>query len=61
MRQAIEQGCRQLLVAGEDGHPFGKRQIRRHDSRPAPVPIGDEIEGQLAADAVKRDKFRARR
>ena len=53
MGQPIQQGRRELLVAGKDRDPFGKREIRRHDGGPALVPIGDQIEEQLAADAVE--------
>jgi hypothetical protein len=56
MGQAIEERGGQLLVAGEDGDPFGKREIGRDDGRASLVPIGDQIEEQLAADAVERDK-----
>ena len=56
MRQPVEQRGRQLLVAGKDGHPFGKGQVGRDDGRASLVPIGDQIEEQLAADAVERDK-----
>ena len=56
MRQAIKQRGRQLLVAGKDGDPFGKREIGGHDGRPSFVPIGDQIEEQLAADPVEWDK-----
>ena len=56
MRQSIEERGGELLVPGEDGNPFGKREIGRDDRRSALVPIGDQIEEQLAADAVERDK-----
>ena len=49
----FEQRRGQLLVAGEDGDPFGEGQIRRDHGRPALVAIGDQIEEQLAADAVE--------
>ena len=53
MRQAIEQRGRELLVAGEDRDPFGEGEIRRDDGGPSLVAIGDQIEEQLAADAVE--------
>ena len=54
MREPIEQRGRQLLVAGEDRHPFGKREIGRDDCGPSFIPIRDQIEEQFAADPVKR-------
>jgi len=54
MRESIEQRRRQLFVAGKHGDPFGERQIRGDDRRPTFVPIGDQIEEQLAAGAVER-------
>jgi hypothetical protein len=51
--EPIEQRGRQLLVAGEDGHPFGKGEIGRDHGRPSLIPVGDQIEEQLAADAVE--------
>ena len=48
MSQAIEERGGQLLVAGEDGDPFGKREIGRDDGRPSLVAIGDQIEEELA-------------
>ena len=54
MRQAIEPRRRQLLVAGKHGDPFGECKIRRHDRGPSFVAIGDQIEEQLTADALKR-------
>ena len=56
MGQPVEERGGQLLVAGEDGHPFGKREIGRDDRRPSLVAISDQIEKQLAAHAVERDK-----
>ena len=56
MRQPIEERRRQLLVAGKHGHPFGKREIGGDDGRASLVPIGEEIEEQLAADAIERHK-----
>ena len=56
MREPVEQRRRQLLVAGEHGHPLGKREIGRDDRRASLVPIGDQIEQQLAADPVERDE-----
>ena len=56
MGEAIEQRRRELLIARKHGHPFGKRQIGADDGRPSRVPIGDQIEEQLAADPVERDK-----
>jgi len=56
MGQAVEECGGQFLVASEDRDPFRKREIRRDDGRPAVVPIGDEIEEQLAADGSKGTK-----
>ena len=53
MGEPIEQRRRELFVAGKHRDPFRKREIRRHDRGPSLVPIGDQIEEQLAADAVK--------
>ena len=56
MRQAVEERGRELLVASEDGDPFRKFEVRRHDGGTAFVPVGDQIEEQLAADAIERDE-----
>ena len=56
MRQAIAQRRRELLIACKHGDPFGKCEIGGDDGRPSLVPIGDQIEEQLAADTVERDK-----
>ena len=56
MGEAVEQGRREFFVAGEQGDPFGKREIRGDHCRPAFVPIGDQIKEQLTPDAVERDK-----
>ena len=56
MREAIEQRGRELLVAGEDGDPLGKGEVRRDDRRAALVAIREQIEEQLAAGPVKRDE-----
>ena len=53
MREAIEQSGRQLLVAGKDGDPFGEGEIRRDDGGAALIAVGEQIEEQLAADAVE--------
>ena len=53
MRQAIRQCGRELFIAAKDRDPLGKREICRHDCRSALVPIGDQIEEQLAADTVE--------
>ena len=53
MREAVEERRRQLFIAGEDRDPFRKREVRGHDRGAALVPIGDQIEEQLAADAVE--------
>jgi hypothetical protein len=42
-------GGRQLFVARKHGDPFHKGEIGRNDGRPPLVPIGDQIEEQLAA------------
>ena len=56
MREAVEERGRQLLVARKHGDPLGKGQIGRDDRGASLVSIGDEIEEQLAADAIERDK-----
>lgn len=56
MGQAIEQRGRQLLIARKHSDPFSKREIGRDDGRASLVPIRDEIEEELAAHAVERDK-----
>lgn len=56
MGQPIEERGGQLLVAREDGRPFGKCEVGRHDCRPSLVAVGDQIEEQLAADAVEGHK-----
>jgi hypothetical protein len=56
MGQAIEQRGRELFVTGEDGDPFRKREIRSHHRGPALVPIGDQIEKQLATGALEGDE-----
>ena len=53
MCEPIEQCGGELLVAGKDGDPLGEGEIRGDDGGPALVPVGDEIEEQLAADAVE--------
>jgi hypothetical protein len=54
MRQAIEQGGGELLVAGKDRDPFGERKIRGDDDCPPFIAVREQIEEQLAADAVER-------
>ena len=61
MRQAIEQRGGELFVAGKDGDPFGEREIRGDDDRPPLIAVGEQIEEQLAADAVERARSPARR
>src|SRR5262245_59488566 len=56
MGQTVEQRGREFFIAGEDGHPFGKREVGRDHRCAALVPVGDQIEEQLAADALERDK-----
>ena len=56
MGQAIEQRGREFLITGKDRDPLGKREIGCHDGGPALVPVGDQIEEELAADAVERDE-----
>jgi hypothetical protein len=51
--EPIEKGGGELLVASEDRHPIGKRQIRRDDDAAPLVARGDEIEEQLAAAAIE--------
>ena len=53
MGESIQQRGREFLVAGKDGDPFGKREVGRHHRGPSLVAIRDQIEEQLAADAVK--------
>src|SRR4051812_28134887 len=53
MRESVEQGRRQLLVARKHGHPLRKREIGCHDGGAALVTVGDQIEEQLTADAVE--------
>jgi hypothetical protein len=54
VRQAIEQCGGELVVAGKDRDPFGEGEIRGDHDRPPLVAIGEQIEEQLAADAVER-------
>jgi hypothetical protein len=54
VREAISRRRRQLLVAREDGDPFGEGPIRRDHRRPALVAVADQIEEQLAAEAIER-------
>ena len=61
MRQAIEQRGRELFVAGKDGDPFGEGEIRGDDGGAPLVAIGEQIEEQLAADAIERARSRAHR
>ena len=56
MGETIEQRGRQLFVAGKDGDPFSEGEIRGDDGRSPLVAVGEEIEEQLAADAVERDE-----
>ena len=56
MRQAIEQRGRQLLVAGKDGDPFGEGEIGGDHRGAALVAVGEQIEEELAADAVEGDE-----
>ena len=56
MGQPIEQrGC-ELLVARKHCDPLGKREIRGDHGRAPLVPIGDQIEEQLAADPIEGDE-----
>ena len=56
MREAVEEGCRELLIAGEDGDPFGKREIRRHNGRSSLIAVRDEIEEELPTDPIEGDE-----
>lgn len=56
MGEAIEERGGQLLVAGKDRDPLGKREVRPHDGGAALVAIGDEVKQQFSADAIKRDE-----
>src|SRR5262249_39831586 len=54
--ESIEKRGGELLVAGEDRHPFGERQIRRDDDASPLVALREEIEEQFAAGAIERDE-----
>jgi hypothetical protein len=56
VREPIEERGRELLVARENGHPFGEGQIRRDDDAAPLVAFGDEIEEELATGTVERDE-----
>ena len=56
MREPIQQCRRELFIAGKHRHPFRKREVRGHHGRSPLVTIRDQIEEQLAADALKRDE-----
>jgi hypothetical protein len=51
--ESIEKRGGELLVAGEDGDPFGKRQIRGDDDASSLVALCDEVEEQLATGAIE--------
>ena len=56
MREAIEQRGRELLVPSKHGDPFGEGEIRRDHGRAALIAVGEQIEEQLAADAIEGDE-----
>ncbi len=56
MGEPIEERGGQLLVASEDGDPLGEGEIGRHDGGAAFIAVGDQIEEQLAADAIEGDE-----
>ena len=53
MREPIEQCGGELLVAGKHGDPLGEGEIGGDDGGATLVAVGDQIEEQLAADAVE--------
>ena len=53
MGQPVEQRGRELFVAGKHGDPFGEGEISGDDCGATLVPIREQIEEQLAANAVK--------
>jgi hypothetical protein len=52
-RQSIEERRGEFLVARKHGDPLGKGEVGRDDRGPALVAIRNQIEEQLAADAVE--------
>ena len=54
--QSVQERRRELLVAGKDRDPFGKRQVGRDRSGPPFVPIADELKQELATRAVEGDE-----
>ena len=56
VREAVEERGRELLVPGKDGDPLGEGEIRCHHGRPPLIAVGEQIEEQLAADAVEGDE-----
>ena len=52
-RQTIEERRGEFLVARKHGDPLGKGDVGRDDRGPALVAIRNQIEEQLAADAVE--------
>jgi hypothetical protein len=54
--ESIEQGRRELLVTGEDLHPLGKREVGRDDDAASLVAFGEQVEEELAADAIEGDE-----
>lgn len=56
MREPIEKGRRQLLVAAEDLYPLAEGEIGRHDDAPSLVAFGQQVEEQLATGAIERNE-----
>jgi hypothetical protein len=56
MSESIEKRGGELLVAGEDRHPFGKRQIGRDDDASPLVALREKIEEQFTAGAIEGDE-----
>ena len=54
MRQSIQQCRGEFFIAGEHRDPFREREIGGDDGRAPLVALADEIEQQLAADAIER-------
>jgi hypothetical protein len=48
MSEPVEERSGQLLIAGKDGHPFRKREIRGDDRGSSFVAVRDQIEEEVA-------------
>jgi hypothetical protein len=55
MHQTIEQRGGELFVAGKDGD-HSTNAVRGDDDGPPLIAVGEQIEEQLAADAIERHK-----